>query len=109
MSINKGEALFLVSFNISLYKQIKSIKQFKEIVKNNYIYKYISNLDKGYKFFKYTMNNSYCYLIYTNTVQNYFDFDFLSKYHITYNQRKHKFPGYYAAGTNLYSVLPFML
>lgn len=55
------------------------------------------------------MNNSYCYLIYTNTVQNYFDFDFLSKYHITYNQRKHKFPGYYAAGTNLYSVLPFML
>lgn len=105
---NNGEVLLLVSFNISLYKFLKSSNRFTEIIKRKKILLYLQKLDKGYSLFKYKYNKSYCYLFYTNIQQYYFSNDFLSH---TYpiNFKMWNFSGYYAAGTNLYSVIPYML
>lgn len=106
---NKGEILLLVSFNISLYSCIFSSNYISEIRNNNYQIKYFQNLDYGYKVFRYSYNDSFCYIIYTNVNQHFFSIDFLNNTHYTMNKRKKKFTGYYAASTNLYAVIPFML
>lgn len=106
---NKGEVLLVVSCNISLYRYIITTKYISEIKRKSNIYYYIRQLDNGYNIFKYKKGNSFCYLLYTNIVQNYFNYDFLNNIHHTMNYKKYKFTGFYAASTNLYSVLPFML
>lgn len=106
---NNGKILLLVSFNFSLYKMIISTKFITKIKNKNNLLKYLHILDKGYILFTYKKNGSYCYLFYINIVQKYFSSDFLQNYHHTRNNRNYGFSGYYAAATNLYSVIPFML
>lgn len=84
-------------------------KYFTEIKYKNSMQLYLHKLDSGYYIFKYLNGNSFCYIFFTNIIQNYFNIDFLNNKHYTISNRKYKFSGYYAAGTNLYSVLPFML
>lgn len=106
---NKGEILLIVSCNISLYNNILSTKYITEIKSINKMFYIIRQLDNGYYIFKYSNKNSYCYILYTNIIQNYFSNEFINKIHHTMNNRKYRFSGYYAASTNLYSVLPFIL
>lgn len=108
-SSNYGKVLLLVSFNISLYKMIISTKYISEINRNNKIFRHFHHLDMGYTIFKYKRETSFCYLFYTNILQNYFSKKFINSNHHTKNNKNYAFSGYYAAGTNLYSVIPFLL
>lgn len=105
---NTRELLLLISVNISLYNSLITTQNIKKIKKNRMIEK-LDKLDNGYSVFKYTNNRSYCYIIYTQIIQKYFSNDFIISRHYTKNYRKYPFSGYYAASTNLYSVLPFLL
>lgn len=106
---NKGSILLFISVNISLYELLISSKYITEISNKNKILLYLHQLDKGYRFFKFRNNNTYCYIIYTNIEQNYYSNVFLKDVHYTMNKRRFPFTGYYAAATNLYSVIPYML
>lgn len=105
---NSGKILFLVTFTISLYKIICSTLNMLEVKSTKKIYNYLKKLDNSYSIFKYRINNSFCYILYTESKQQYFSNKFLLRMHHTMKNRNYYFSGYYAAATNLYSVLPFM-
>lgn len=106
---NTGKILLLVSFLIPLYNFFKSCNDITEIKSNYKILKHLHQLNERYSLFKFSNNESFCYIFYIKIEQHYFSKDFLKHTYHTMNYKKYPFSGYYAAGTNLYSVIPYML